>query len=97
MLAAICAICSSECVLGFRANGISLSNSHSSICLTIAFKTIRALVRRLSVVPEYQLPISVVNRKIRGASRDGQILVAKLKGNDQTTTNRCGREYVGPF
>jgi hypothetical protein len=40
MDAAICATCASECVLGFRAHGISLSISHSSMCFAIEYKFI---------------------------------------------------------
>src|SRR5580704_1813530 len=36
MLAAICATCVSECVLGFRAQGVSFSMSHNSMCFAIA-------------------------------------------------------------
>src|SRR5712691_6631119 len=48
MLAAIWAIWASECVLGFRAKGINLSISHSSICLATACRIMPHLKIQLS-------------------------------------------------
>jgi hypothetical protein len=52
-------------VRGFLAQGISLSINHSSMCFATACMVIElSSAPSRSLVPEYQLPISVVNRKL---------------------------------